>query len=389
MKRYIVTLVTAAAILFSSCGNEVDVNSPAKIQENTVNDAFNINIKEIGDFSKYDFRSLLEEDGVFSITDSDGNIGFLSVDGEILVEPKYVGAMNLSDSLVFVVDQLDNRYYIDLEENIVIDNVEGLRLGIGDNFVNGYAVVALYDSDNEVIQNNTCVIDKNGEVILRPTDQNQYFWKIDDNVYAFGTEYNSFNCEKILDLSGNELDISNFENYDNDNIYYLEEQDFYYILDNTTGVYAVYDNVKGESVTDYIYTSFIGDFGKYPVGLTYDNKYIFINNKGETILDLSTLYPTGVVADVLNDEKIVVNFNGDNTVKLIDFDGNLIKDTDFTHISYFIDGLAIVMIGDKYGYCNEDLIEVLEPIYDAVTFAYDGSGLLVKDGILSKFTLEN
>ncbi len=396
MKKYLITIIAATTILFSSCSTDETVsNNQEKSAEEEANDSaehetvdYTTTVSKIGDFSNYDFRSLLKEEDVFSIVDANGNIGYISTDGEILIEPKYVGAMNYSDGLVFVVDQEDNRYYIDMEENIVIDNVEGLKFGIGDNFENGYAAVALYDSDNEVVQRNNYVIDKSGEIILRPTDQDQYFWKVDDNAYAFGPDYLSFNCEKVLDLEGNELDLSNYENYNQDTIFYLEEADFYYTVDESTGLYAVYDFEKGEAVTDFIYSKFSSDYGKNVLAITPENKYIFLDNTGEIFLDVSAIYPTGIVSDVIDDEKIVVNFNDGNTVKLIDFDGNVIKDTDFTHISYFIDGIAIVIKDDKYGYCNENLTELLDATYDSVTFAYNGSGLVIKDGILYKFELE-
>ncbi len=395
MKRYLIAIFTATAILFSGCGSDdstnSDVETGAETQETPESDvdvAYTTSVTEIGDFKGYDFRSLLEEDGVYSIVDADGNIGYVSADGEILIEPKYVGAMNYSEGLVFVVDKDDNRYYIDMEDNIVIDNVEGLKFGIGDNFENGYAVVALYDSDNEEVQRNNYVIDKSGNVVLRPTDQDQYFWKIDDNAYAFGPEYLTFNSEKILDTEGNELDSSKFENYNQDNVFYLEESDFYYTVDETTGLYAAYDIDKGEASTEFIYSKFSDEYGDHILGLTSEDKYIFLNKKGETVLDVSSIYPTGIVADVIDNDKIVINFNDGDTVKLIDFEGNLIKDTQFNHISYFVDGLAIVIKGNKYGYCNEELTEVLESNYDLVTFAYEGSGLALKDGVLYNFKLE-
>ncbi len=219
--------------------------------------------------------------------------------------------------------------------------------------------------------------------------ENQYYWKVDDNTYALGSQDNTFVCDKLVNISGNELDISKYENYNKDNIFKLKNSNFYYILDESTNLYAVYDIEKSTVVTEYIYTQFSEDYWKYTLGQTSEGKYIFINSQGEIILDVSSIYPTGVIADVINDEFVVVNFFDGNTVKLLDFNGNLIKDTEFTHISFFIDGLALIMRNDKYGYCNENLNEVLDAIYDSVTFAYDGTGLIVKDNVLYKFQIQD
>ncbi len=400
MKKYLIVMISVATFIFNSCGNVENQNTETGVEAQSETEKgeesksnvevvdYVTSISDLGDFSNYFFNSLLAEESLFSIKDLNGNVGFINSNGEIVIEPKYLGAMPFSEGLAFVVDQNNERYYIDVDENIVIDNVDGLKLGIGDKFENGNAIVALYDTEGESIQNNNYVIDKSGIAVLRPTGDGQYFWKVDNNAYATGAQYNTFVCDKLVDISGNEIDNSKYENFNQDKIFKLDNLDFYFIVDEATGLYAVYDKEKGKAVTDYIFTQFSDEYGIYPLGQTSDGKYIFVNLKGETILNVSDIYPTGVVADVINEDQVVINFNDGNTVKLIDFEGNLIKDTDFTHISYFIDGLAIIIKKDKYGYCNENLSEVLEAVYDSVTFAYDGSGLIVKDGILYKFQLE-
>ncbi len=144
MKKYLLILITAQVIIFSSCGNEANINTQNendialeedKISENETeveNVDYVTSIVEIGDFANYSFNSLLANEGLYTIKNSEGNVGFINSEGEIVIEPKYIGAMPFSDGLAFVVDQDNGRYYIDANENIVIDNADGLNLAMGD-----------------------------------------------------------------------------------------------------------------------------------------------------------------------------------------------------------------------------------------------------------------
>ena len=91
--------------------------------------------------NKWDTLYAFEKDGLWGYNDAFGNV---------IIEPRFKVANIFSEGLAFVVDNADQRGYIDLSGNLVIPLQEGRY---PHEFSQGFALVVLreWDWDNEIV----------------------------------------------------------------------------------------------------------------------------------------------------------------------------------------------------------------------------------------------
>ncbi|EFM39771.1 hypothetical protein HMPREF0379_0391 [[Eubacterium] yurii subsp. margaretiae ATCC 43715] len=234
-----------------------------------------------------------------------------------------------SEGYAFVVDKDKKGYYIDNKGKKVIDTVNGEKIKVGDIFVRGVAKVFL-NSNKEVS------IDKNGKIC--PPVEKKY---------------------KGYSVAGN------------------------YYTDNKK--YGLFDEKNNKALTKLIYKNVTRFVGNKALVVDMNDNLLLIYTKGDVIVNLSEKFPNIDIEDIddISKDCFVVNFKDDTNSKILDLSGNVITETEFSHIGKFEDGFANCEKGDKFGCSDKDGNEVIPAKYNNISNIYADNNMhfaLVQDG---------
>lgn len=359
MKRVLIALIAIMAILsLSACTNKKS----------------SLELVDIGEYIIKHSPYQATED-MYIITDARQAFwGTINKDGNIVLPVEYSLIMNSSDW--YTRAMYDENYkpqitYVDKENNRLEIKIEGKSIKTGESFLDGYAIVFLDDNQNEQY-----VIDKEGNVILEPTEKEFSYVNLGKGVF----KRTSQDVSEIIDNKGNVLHKENLLLFDIMN----EEEVCFYMTNQESKSFGLIKKDGLEKITEPIYMHFSpfknGTTGVY----TLENELHIINDKGETITNLGSNHenievisrvPDWILAFKIEDGYNIVNGKGEQVLKV-----------DYDIIYPFYDGVAVCKKDDKFGYIDTKGNEILEPIYDNATFMQDGVSFVSRDGETFKFT---
>ncbi len=335
---------------------------------------------------------------VFTVAEDKTLYGALDSDGNIIIEPTY-DYLSYGDGLLTDAYALEDgtiHYsYLNLDETVAIETVDGAKITVAQDFENGYALVTLADEigADRHFGDYSCVIDKTGKVVVKASSKDTKVVINEDDLIVESTEDGKI--VNIYNLDGTKAseDVYNKENYNNDNIY---EIDGIYIIKDTADTknesYAIYDNVNKKAITDYIYLY----YGPSKVGNNYlvhkvsevenEYNYVIIDNKGNEVFQVSENYKDFYYPEIHGDDLILTLTNGG--VIVLNENGTVHKELDYEMVYGLIKSdFLICRKEEKIGVLDADYNEVVEPIYDNFGAIYDNKGLLTKDGMLYKLEI--
>ncbi len=130
-------------------------------------------IDEIMDFSNYTIFENEEKQYLYLVKDQKNNLyGFIDVDGNFIIPPKYYSALNFNNGLACVNDGF-KWLYIDVNDNVVFDNINGKNITKINNFYNNVVPVSINNIEGDYILN------KEGDILLSPNNIPYYYWHTD------------------------------------------------------------------------------------------------------------------------------------------------------------------------------------------------------------------
>ncbi len=410
MKKFLIPMMIALPLVLVGCDD--DENFIQEVQEDIqdtkedfqedvqeVKEDLNINtngsttirgngyeITEIGNIGNSSIIS--DNDGYYVVSDENGTFGLMDNNGNML----FSGVTNLTYNDGFAVVSDDGGktyYYADVNGNKLIDKVNGKSIGVANPFDGAYAIVELYNDDGTVAPRN-CVIDAQGNVVLESTEDNKYFVEIEDGAYVLTDSENVGEIYGIYSANGTQItaeQLDDPENYDGDNIY--ESEDLYFIKDDASGLYALYDFTTNSATTDYIFSDYnaeeIEDNYLVSVNVNGNNNTCLIDYKGKVLTDITAEYPDALYPNIIEDRIVLNSTNGGKTI-LLNRNGKVADKTDFDSINETYDGETYGQVDGKYVYLKENFKPLTDDYYDYVGNVENNTSLLVKDGILYKYT---
>ena len=287
--------------------------------------------------------------------------GYMNTAGELAINPQFESAGRFFEGLASV--KLNGKYgYIDNTGNFVI-NAQWDYAGA---FEDGLAIVGNGKEDSKY-----GYIDKTGNYIVNPqfsyakdfsdglavvksNDKYGYIGK--DGKYAINPQFDyaiDFKNGMAAVLSDNKFGF-----IDKNGKYVINPQ-FDYVDYNMMGFYD---------------PNFYYDMGVIPVRV--DSKYGFIDFSGKIVItpQYDSIYPKA--ADIDLQPKTGKEGNYLMPVELnekwgfIDNTGKTIINPQFDSVTYFHNGIAMVILDGKYGFINTDGKYTTNPILDYVEFSY-------------------
>lgn len=283
-------------------------------------------------FEKTDFniRNPYISDGVFAVNFEDKTYNFSDLNGKLISKDNYLDVVaGFSEGYAFVVDKDKKGYYIDNKGKKVIETVNGEKIKVGDIFVKGVAKVFL--SSNKEVS-----IDKSGKIC--PPVEKKY---------------------KEYSVAGN------------------------YYTDNKN--YGLFDEKNNKALTKLIYKNVTRFAGNKALVVDMNDNLLLIYIKGDIIVNLSEKFPNIDIEDIddISKDCFAVNFKDDTNSKILDLSGNVIAETEFSHIGKFEDGFAICEKGDKFGCTDKNGNEVIAAKYNNISNIYADNNMhfaLIQDG---------
>lgn len=301
--------------------------------------------------------------------------GYMNTAGELAINPQFESAGSFFEGLASV--KLNGKYgYIDNTGNFVI-NAQWDYAGA---FEDGLAIVGNGKEDSKY-----GYIDKTGNYIVNPqfsyakdfsdglavvksNDKYGYIGK--DGKYAINPQFDyaiDFKNGMAAVLSDNKFGF-----IDKNGKYVINPQ-FDYVDYNMMGFYD---------------PNFYYDMGVIPVRV--DSKYGFIDFSGKIVItpQYDSIYPKA--ADIDLQPKTGKEGNYLMPVELnekwgfIDNTGKTIINPQFDSVTYFHNGIAMVILDGKYGFINTDGKYTTNPILDYVEFSYN-----YKSGDLCPYSQDN
>ncbi len=391
-RKSIVILSLVLSVALISCGNNAEskeVTEPEAQLENTQEpklEEAKYTFEEIGES---EYKICINFGEIIAVANSDNLLGGMDSDGDIVYEPKY-SWFTYSDDMLTLKDYSDSgigkKYYQSLDGKVTIDSVNGLSIGIHEDFKNGYAVVCLEDSNGEY-QDTYKIIDKQGNVVLENDKADAFYTRSGDgNVYltdsflvyeGYKKDLTPMTEEEISeDMSINIGKIINA-----DGLYVIRKQE-----ENTS---ALYDKETKQAITDYnilVEPRKVGNnyiLAKQEASEPEPYWYI-INDKYENVakLDFDFIYTN--TPEVIKD-KIVLIYEGGDKATILDDNGNVFKETSYDYI-YEIGAVTYCVVDDKIGILDDEFNEVVAPEYDNITEFIDGVGYAQKGDMMYKVT---
>lgn len=280
--------------------------------------------------TKFKIRNPYISDGVFAVNFEDKTYNFSDLSGKLISKNNYFGVVaGFSEGYSFVVDKDKKGYYIDNKGKKVIETVKGEKIKMGDIFVKGVAKVFL--SSNKEVS-----IDKNGKI--SPSIEKKY---------------------KGYSVAGN------------------------YYTDNKK--YGLFDEKNNKALTKLIYKNVTRFVGNKALVVDMNDNLLLIYTKGDVVVNLSEKFPNIDIEDIddISKDCFAVNFKDDTNSKILELSGNVIAETEYSHIGKFDDGFAICEKGDKFGCIDKDGNEVIPAKYNNISNIYAEKNMhfaLVQDG---------
>lgn len=311
-------------------GGNVDTKVTDSGKKSSVKDKsapkYNLSFKK----TNFKIKNPYISDGVFVVNFEDKTYNFSDLSGKLISKDNYLDVVaGFSEGYAFVVDKDKKGYYIDNKAKKVIDTVNGEKIKVGDIFVKGVAKVFL-NSNKEVS------IDKSGKIC--PPVEKKY---------------------KEYSVAGN------------------------YYTDNKN--YGLFDEKNNKALTKLIYKNVTRFAGNKALVVDVNDNLLLIYVKGDVIVNLSEKFPNIDIEDIddISKDCFAVNFKDDTNSKILDLSGNVIAETEFSHIGKFEDGFAICEKGDKFGCTDKDGNEVIPTKYNNISNIYAEKNMhfaLVQDG---------
>lgn len=329
--------------------------------------------------------------------------GFIDTTGNVVIEPKYKTTLGFHNG-ISAVNMGEKWFYIDANENTIIDNINGNDITKLGDFYDGLIPLGVDEKDGNYL------IDSNGDILLEPTEETYFYSSFDvgngivnvfdeqDRVYLKTINKNGEEMPEIknplylLNQDGigfyKSIDDTNSNNLDNEKMFV---SDLYPYYGNNFGIYDL--NNKSE-ITDVMFKSVsrFNEDGLSVVTSVLNDDVCIINTKGEVVINLSEKLKLNnddiLNVTEINDNKIIVTVGktfDDGTTLLVDTKGNLISDK-HKIVGLFKSGLAQIEKDGKYGYIDVNGDIVLEPIYDFAGVVYNNNSVISKESITYKFT---
>lgn len=287
--------------------------------------------------------------------------GYMNTAGELAINPQFESAGSFFEGLASV--KLNGKYgYIDNTGNFVI-NAQWDYAGA---FEDGLAIVGNGKEDSKY-----GYIDKTGNYIVNPqfsyakdfsdglavvksNDKYGYIGK--DGKYAINPQFDyaiDFKNGMAAVLSDNKFGF-----IDKNGKYVINPQ-FDYVDYNMMGFYD---------------PNFYYDMGVIPVRV--DSKYGFIDFSGKIVItpQYDSIYPKAADIDLQpktgKEGNYLIPVELNEKWGFIDNTGKTIINPQFDSVSYFYNGVAMVILDGKYGFINTDGKYTTNPILDYVEFSY-------------------
>lgn len=301
--------------------------------------------------------------------------GYMNKAGELAINPQFESAGSFFEGLASV--KLNGKYgYIDNTGNFVI-NAQWDYAGA---FEDGLAIVGNGKEDSKY-----GYIDKTGNYIVNPqfsyakdfsdglavvksNDKYGYIGK--DGKYAINPQFDyaiDFKNGMAAVLSDNKFGF-----IDKNGKYVINPQ-FDYVDYNMMGFYD---------------PNFYYDMGVIPVRV--DSKYGFIDFSGKIVItpQYDSIYPKAADIDLQpktgKEGNYLIPVELNEKWGFIDNTGKTIINPQFDSVSYFYNGVAMVILDGKYGFINTDGKYTTNPILDYVEFSYN-----YKSGDLCPYSQDN
>lgn len=287
--------------------------------------------------------------------------GYMNKAGELAINPQFESAGSFFEGLASV--KLNGKYgYIDNTGNFVI-NAQWDYAGA---FEDGLAIVGNGKEDSKY-----GYIDKTGNYIVNPqfsyakdfsdglavvksNDKYGYIGK--DGKYAINPQFDyaiDFKNGMAAVLSDNKFGF-----IDKNGKYVINPQ-FDYVDYNMMGFYD---------------PNFYYDMGVIPVRV--DSKYGFIDFSGKIVItpQYDSIYPKAADIDLQpktgKEGNYLIPVELNEKWGFIDNTGKTIINPQFDSVTYFHNGIAMVILDGKYGFINTDGKYTTNPILDYVEFSY-------------------
>ncbi len=405
MKKFILVSSLLLMSMFAyGCGSETETD---EAETTEVTDTTEVETEKIASeneaFTVEEIRDLGEDcvvsdnDGYYMFYSKESNAnGIMDSDGNVVIEPEYF-YIEYTDGLYFVMEDGTYMYFLNPDGTVAFDTVDGYKIGFSSGFDDGLAIVRLMDEANPDFAKEV-VVDKKGNIVIQNDEPEGMYTKIDDT-YVFANNYSTVSLSNYNEIThvyseeGTELSLSDFENYDGDDIF--EFEDIYLQQDPNTLCYAIYDIESGKAISEFNLTS--GNFGSIGDREKIGDNYIvtkiigdsfsrvLIDSKGNTVFDIDATYPEAGTYFECND-KLLINLTDGNKSVLLDENGTLVKELNF--ICNTVDDYGIYHGDDGgYGIVDSDFNTVTDTRFDSLGNIVDGSCLAVVDGVLNKLTI--
>ncbi len=274
-------------------------------------------------------------DGIFQIVLEDDKIALMNMDGKLINDEKYTFYVAFSEGYAFVVDEEDNRYYINTNGEKAIEKVDGKDIYVGDIFKDGVAAV-----------------------LFGP--------------YGIDASKGEKPPFTYINTSGEVIDYE-VPMYEGKQIFYANEFGAFYTDGECFGIFDTESNTPISGL-DYIEGS-APFYEDRAIAIDKNNDVLLIDSSNNIIKNLSEAYKEGAITSYsISPDAITLNF--DNHAIICDLDGNETLRTNFTYINEFVDGYATCELNGKIGLIDTLGNEIIPCEYDEMSFPYKGHVLL-------------
>lgn len=213
--------------------------------------------------------------------------GFIDLNGDVVIEPKFVYAEKFENGLATVAIEKGIYFYIDKKGN----DVFGKRYDFASDFNNGFALVKensdmflidtkgnqFFPPDDYILISRTAYVLSDGSIrVENKHTKNKSYWYVLDGVVK----------DRDIDTNVFPVDLTEYE-------VVSKIQDDYMVVENKRGYLGVVD-VSGKFVIpcEYEILDYVGkdSVGENMIMVMKDQEYNMLNTKGEVIWDLTRFY---------------------------------------------------------------------------------------------------
>ncbi len=303
-------------------------------------------------------------------------VGCVNYDGELVIPFDYLEIGSLNDNLSLVKDVNGEYKYIDKENNIIIDSINGNKILKGTDFIDGYAVVNLKGVEG------TTIIDTHGSELVSSEENYIYEYAGNHMFNVLGNDENSF--VKVIDSEGNK--IEQLEN----KIYTYTGNNLGYYQDENSGLLGIMNLKDYSKITECVILKGTNFENNTALVTSVENELLIIDPSAEVLENLSVTYAGLNISEVkgFNQGIGILNFDNDKGSTVINNLGKLLLETEYISISEVYENIAVIeSVDGKFGYMNVTGEELLETNFDKATDIYEGKGLLSIDDSVYQFTV--